>query len=341
MSVTQTEDQVRSLKVNFAAVERDIEAILKVKDYDDGSIAPVLLRLAWHSSGTFDKATNTGGSNGAGMRWEKEGGDEANAGLQHARVFLEPIKEKYPDITYSDLWTLAGVVAVRAMGGPNVPWKPGRSDFANDELSPPRGRLPDGAQAADHLRHIFYRMGFNDQEIVALSGAHNLGRCHPDRSGFKGPWSPNMTRFSNMYYKLLLQLDWKKKQLPKESAAKGAAWQWVAKQPGGDDEDEELMMLPTDHSLIEDPGFRPWVEKYAQDKDAFFDDFSKVFAKLVELGVYRDEDGVARHHHLQKGSYQSAPKKSSSPKGKGTGDGVAAPVARDNQRGVAHARSKL
>lgn len=42
------------------------------------------------------------------MRYEAEGGDPANAGLQHARVFLEPVKEEHPWITYADLWTLAG-----------------------------------------------------------------------------------------------------------------------------------------------------------------------------------------------------------------------------------------
>ena len=73
------------------------------------------------------------------------------------------------------------------MGGPEIEWHPGRTDFADDSLCPPRGRLPDASQAADHLRDVFYRMGFNDQEIVALSGAHSLGRCHSDRSGFHGP----------------------------------------------------------------------------------------------------------------------------------------------------------
>lgn len=341
MVVQESSQQARSLSVDFEAVRKDIQAILKVKDYDDGSIAPVLVRLAWHASGTYDKETDTGGSNGAGMRFEAEGGDAANAGLQHARVFLEPVKEKYPDITYADLWTLAGVVAVKSLGGPDIAWKPGRSDFADESLLPPRGRLPDGAQAADHLRHVFYRMGFNDQEIVALSGAHNLGRCHPDRSGFQGPWSPNMTRFSNMYYKLLLQLDWKKKNLSASQAEKGAAWQWVAKQPGGDDDDEELMMLPTDHSLIEDPEFRPWVETYAKDRDRFDEDFAKVFGKLIELGVYRDSDGIARFSHLQKGDYKSAPKKSNEAQGKGAGDGVAAPAAQDNKTGLPKVRSKL
>jgi cytochrome c peroxidase len=47
-------------------------------------------------------------------------------------------------------------------------------------------------------------MGFNDREIVALSGAHALGRCHPDRSGYDGPWVVSPTRFSNQYYKVSL-----------------------------------------------------------------------------------------------------------------------------------------
>ena len=111
-------------------------------------------------------------------------------------MFLETIKEKHPWITYSDLWTLAGAVAIHAMGGPEIPWKPGRTDFVDDSKLPPRGRLPDAAQGSDHIRFIFYRMGFSDQEIVALSGAHNLGRGHMDRSGFHGPWVPNPTRFS-------------------------------------------------------------------------------------------------------------------------------------------------
>jgi peroxiredoxin len=77
------------------------------------------------------------------------------------------------------------------MGGPKVPWKAGRTDFASETAAENfhgkvDGRLPDAALGAQHIRDIFYRMGFNDQEIVALSGAHNLGRCHADRSGFDG-----------------------------------------------------------------------------------------------------------------------------------------------------------
>jgi len=91
----------------------------------------------------------------------------------------------FPWITYSDLWTLAGVCALQEMGGPIIPWRPGRAD-KDISACTPDGRLPDGSKGSRHLRDIFYRMGFNDQEIVALSGAHALGRCHSDRSGFKG-----------------------------------------------------------------------------------------------------------------------------------------------------------
>lgn len=57
----------------------------------------------------------------------------------------------------------AGVVAIQEMGGPVIPWRPGRSDAASEASCPPDGRLPDASKKAPHLRDIFYRMGFNDQ----------------------------------------------------------------------------------------------------------------------------------------------------------------------------------
>lgn len=84
--------------------------------YDDGSYGPVLLRLAWHSSGTYDKEDGTGGSNGGTMRFRAEASHSANNGLEIARNLLESkIKPKYPDISYGDLYTLGGVVAVQEL----------------------------------------------------------------------------------------------------------------------------------------------------------------------------------------------------------------------------------
>ena len=205
-------------KADYQAVYDEIAARLEEKDdYDDGSFGPVLLRLAWHASGTYDKETGTGGSNGATMRFKPESSHGANAGLVAARDFLDPVKAKFPWITYSDLWILGGVCAIQEMQGPIVPYRPGRSD-RDVAACTPDGRLPDATQGGDHLRSIFYRMGFNDQEIVALSGAHALGRCHKDRSGFDGPWTFSPTVLTNDFYTLLLdqQWQWKKWDGPKQ-----------------------------------------------------------------------------------------------------------------------------
>ena len=56
---------------------------------------------------------------------------------------------------------------------------------------------------AQGLRDTFYKMGFNDREIVALSGAHALGRCHSDASGYVGPWTGTPLLFNNSYFALL------------------------------------------------------------------------------------------------------------------------------------------
>ena len=93
------------------------------------------------------------------------------------------------------------------MQGPIIPYRPGRQDKDIGSCTPD-GRLPDASKGSDHLRGIFGRMGFNDQEIVALSGAHALGRCHTDRSGFDGPWTFSPTVVTNEYYKLLLNEKW-------------------------------------------------------------------------------------------------------------------------------------
>jgi len=256
---------------NYGAIRQAIADSLDQAGYDDGSIGPVLVRLAWHASGTFDKKDGTGGSLGAKMRFNPEAGHGANAGLEYARSFLEPIKEKYPEISYADLWTLAGTVAIEEMGGPKMRWKEGRSDEADGKNCTPDGRLPDAAQGAKHIREIFYRMGFDDCEIVALVGAHCLGRCHTDRSGFFGPWTRAPTTFSNQFFIELLNNKWEKKQ-----------WNGPVQYT---DPTGELMMLPADLALRDDPEFRKWVELYAKDEKAFFADFAEAWPKLMELGV--------------------------------------------------------
>lgn len=238
------------------------------------NVCPFAVRLAWHASGTFDKddaSPNQGGSNGATMRFEPEITDGANAGLALMQDILKPVAKKFSDLSVADLWTLAGAQAISLTGGPTVPFRLGRSDDPNNATCPPNGRLPDATQGAQHLRDVFYRMGFGDKEIVALSGAHTLGSCHRLRSGFDGPWTHNPLKvrmrvrlddprfsmrwdanshtlassncqFDNEYFKNLLELEWKPRDWdgPLQYA-----------DPSG-----KLMMLPTDMALIEDEKVR-------------------------------------------------------------------------------------
>ena len=80
-----------------------------------------------------------------------------------------------------------------------------------------------------------------------------------------------------------------------------------------EDTETELMMLPTDMALQTDPAFAPWVRKYAEDKDAFYKEFSAAFAKLLELGIKRDSEGRITNADNEKGGYHAAPKKIQAP----------------------------
>lgn len=271
------------MPVDIKAVKADIANVLEDDKHDDGSYGPILVRLAWHNAGTFNKENGTGGSEGAAMRFAPESEWGANAGLGTARALLEPIKAKYGNkISYSDLWSLAGNVAIEEMGGPELPFQSGRVDKSADAPALPDGLLPDadgrdkGDKPTDHLRDIFYRMGFNDREIVALSGAHALGRCHTTSSGFWGPWTRAPTTFSNEYFKLLLSEKWTKKK-----KHEGKAWTGPEQY---EDKTGELMMLPTDLWLIKDAKMKPYVEMYAKDEDLFFKDFAAAWTKLQENG---------------------------------------------------------
>ncbi|KAF5960910.1 hypothetical protein HYC85_002119 [Camellia sinensis] len=233
---------------------RDLRAIISREH-----CAPIMLRLAWHDAGTYDAKAKTGGPNGS-IRNEKELNHDANKGLKIAIDLCEPVKARHPKITYADLYQLAGVVAVEVTGGPTIDFVPGRKDSMD---SPEEGRLPDANKGPSHLREVFFRMGLSDKDIVVLSGAHTLGRAHPERSGFEGPWTKNPLKFDNSYFVELL---------------KG--------------ESEGLLKLPTDKVLVEDPKFRPYVELYKQDEEAFFADYAASHKKLSELGFTPPSSGV-------------------------------------------------
>ncbi|CAL5203880.1 unnamed protein product [Lathyrus oleraceus] len=261
-------DQLKSAR-------EDIKELLSTK-----FCHPLLIRLGWHDAGTYNKNIEEwpqrGGANGS-LRFEAELKHGANAGLVNALKLLQPIKDKYSGVTYADLFQLAGATAVEEAGGPKIPMKYGRVDTSGPDQCPEEGRLPDAGppSPADHLREVFYRMGLDDKEIVALSGAHTLGRSRPDRSGWGKPetkytkdgpgapggqsWTAQWLKFDNSYFK-----DIKEKR------------------------DEDLLVLPTDAALFEDPSFKVYAEKYAEDQEAFFKDYAEAHAKLSNLGAKFD-----------------------------------------------------
>ncbi|KAF3780892.1 L-ascorbate peroxidase T [Nymphaea thermarum] len=216
---------------------------------------PILVRLGWHDAGTYNKNIEEwplrGGANGS-LRFEIELKHGANAGLLNALKLLQPIKDKYSSVTYADLFQLASATAIEEAGGPKIPMKYGRVDVTGPEQCPEEGRLPDAGppSPAEHLREVFYRMGLNDKEIVALSGAHTLGRSRPERSG----WGKPQTKYTEVKEKI----------------------------------NEDLLVLPTDAVLFEDPGFKEYAEKYAEDQDAFSKDYAEAHAKLSNLGAKFD-----------------------------------------------------
>jgi len=254
--------------INKDALKSEIrEALINRK----ANACPMAVRVAWHSAGTFDARDGTGGSNGSLMRYEPERSDPANAGLYIIHDMLHAVKKRNPNVSYADLWTLAGSLAVGFTHGPEVPHQFGRVDAPQGTPTPANGRLPDAAQGPAHVREVFSRMGLSERETVALVGAHTLGRCHIVRSGYDGKWTRNPLKFDNEYFRNLLHLTWRPKK-------------WNGPLQYEDAESCELMMLPADIALIEDPAYKRWVELYARDEEAFFKDFADAFAKLLSLG---------------------------------------------------------
>jgi L-ascorbate peroxidase len=268
-----------------------------------------MVRLAWHDSGTYDQRIKDfpqcGGANGA-IRFDPEMNMGANAGLAKAKKYLDDIKAKYPQVSWADLIQMASAVAIECAGGPKIPMKYGRKSVDGPEgcVSPtsregfggnaglPDAKPPFGCgsgDAATHLRMVFgKKMGFSDQEIVALSGAHTIGRAFKERSGTCpfGYGDQSASKYT------------KSTCIARKDAASGigmsggAGWtkNWLTfdnsyfAQYKDAMADDDLVWFPTDVAIHTDPAFLPHFQRYAADQSAFFADYAKAHKKLSELG---------------------------------------------------------
>ncbi|MBN2352630.1 MAG: catalase/peroxidase HPI [Spirochaetales bacterium] len=207
--------------LDLAAVKKDLAALMtKSQDWwpaDFGHYGPLLIRMAWHSAGTYRTADGRGGAGHGNQRFAPLNSWPDNANLDKARRLLWPVKRKYGrKISWADLMILAGNVALESMGFKTFGFGGGRVDvwepekdvywgsegkwledkrYSGDrELENPLAAVqmgliyvnpegpngnPDPVVAAKDIRETFARMAMNDEETVALiAGGHSFGKTH-------------------------------------------------------------------------------------------------------------------------------------------------------------------
>mmetsp|Transcript_5993 Transcript_5993/g.13701 ORF Transcript_5993/g.13701 Transcript_5993/m.13701 type:complete len:309 (+) Transcript_5993:85-1011(+) len=289
-----------------AAVQAYADCRKELLDFiDKNNCAPIMVRLAWHDSGNYDKRISAwpecGGAN-ASIIFEPEINYGANAGLSKAVNLLKAFKAKYPAVSWADLIQMASACAIEVTGGPKIPMKYGRVDAKDGSACPGRtsrgtadnAGLPDAmapfgcgaSDAATHLRNIFNRMGFDDEGIVALSGAHTIGRAFKERSGTveNGYGDKTATKYTGSGCPV--RHDGK----AGVGMSGGKSWtsNWLTfdnsyfKRPSSADSD--LIWFPTDTALHTDPKYKAHFDKFGGSKEAFFEAYSRAHKQLSELG---------------------------------------------------------
>jgi catalase-peroxidase len=210
--------EFKSLDLN--AVIKDLHALMTDSQEwwpaDFGHYGGLMIRMAWHSAGTYRITDGRGGAGGGQQRFAPLNSWPDNANLDKARRLLWPIKQKYGrKISWADLMVLAGNVALDSMGFKTFGFAGGRADvwepeelfwgpegtWLGDErysgerqLAEPLGAVqmgliyvnpegpngnPDPIAAARDIRETFFRMAMNDEETVALiAGGHTFGKTH-------------------------------------------------------------------------------------------------------------------------------------------------------------------
>ena len=207
--------------LDLAAVKQDIAEVLTTsQDWwpaDYGHYGPFMIRMAWHSAGTYRISDGRGGAGAGQQRFAPLNSWPDNANLDKARRLLWPVKQKYgQSLSWADLMVLTGNVALESMGfetfgfaggredvwepdedvywGPETTWLGDERYTGDRKLEEPLGAVqmgliyvnpegpnanPDPLASAKDIRETFRRMAMNDEETVALiAGGHTFGKTH-------------------------------------------------------------------------------------------------------------------------------------------------------------------
>jgi hypothetical protein len=269
------------------------------KQYDDivkklnssGLEFPGVVRLAFHTCGSYSAVDASGGCDGAWIRYAPDADAVPNGGtVREALEKLQRVKGEFPCITYADLYTLAGSVAVELAGGPPVAWSPGRVDADGPGPAFPSysSRLPDGMFNGGALAYFMNQWGFSPREAVAvIGGGHSIGGAEPDASGWKMVFNPSgddWPKPANQYFDLLMNRTWV------EAETEGTGLPYYKLAPGQDNADDKVEgkgvgRLPSDMALRVMKLYAPVAAQYAADEAAFLNDFSLAYEKLLALGA--------------------------------------------------------
>lgn len=183
---------------------------------------------------------------------------------------LEPIKKKFPKISYSDLWVLASYVAIEEMGGPKIEFCYGRTDAVDGLECVEGSRFPNFEDGSSVLMDWFDRLGLTDREGVALMGAHSCGRLHSNVCGLDGSWTDAQI-LSSDYYKNL-------KFVPYLVERRGVEHYFDPANP-------DMVLLTIEGAFFYCARMMKWSEYYAfVDPFVWLNDFATVYKKLTEYG---------------------------------------------------------
>ncbi|MGZ5861414.1 MAG: catalase/peroxidase HPI, partial [Croceibacterium sp.] len=124
--------------VDYKGLKADLTALMTDSQpwwpADYGHYGPFFIRMAWHAAGTYRTADGRGGANSGQQRFAPLDSWPDNGNLDKARRLLWPIKQKYgQNISWADLFILAGNVAIESMGGPTFGFGGGRADVFEPE----------------------------------------------------------------------------------------------------------------------------------------------------------------------------------------------------------------